>query len=71
MFWKIVMVSVLAAPALIATPSYAQPPADTLDLTMVLLPEHAKGPQDITRRIENSDRKNSTDTHSEIDAAIR
>ena len=26
-------------------------PADNLDVTMTLLPEHAKGPEDITRRI--------------------
>ncbi|HET7130896.1 MAG TPA: hypothetical protein VFJ95_01555 [Gammaproteobacteria bacterium] len=52
MFSKIVTLSILAAPAVLAAPVHAQPPADALDVTMVLLPEHATGPKDITRRIE-------------------
>ena len=72
MLSKILTLSVLAAPALLAAPSYAQPPADTLDLTMVLLPEHATGPQDITRRIElppargrdNAENRGKSEDHS-------
>jgi len=44
----------LAAALVLTLAAHAQAPgkpADNLDVTMTLLPEHAKGPEDITRRI--------------------
>ena len=44
----------LAAALVLTLAVHAQAPgkpADNLDVTMTLLPEHAKGPEDITRRI--------------------
>jgi hypothetical protein len=51
---KLLTTCALAAALLVAPDVRAQAPekpVDTLDVTMTLLPEHAKGPEDITRRI--------------------